>query len=110
MTSGRVSIESSRSQQVTMNSTRTALGTAGPRHQNTVLPSMLSRNKLPSRSEEMKQRIQKLEAALEERDHLVFLTIFEILWLRLKVFDVKVPVCILLCKKWRVSFKLFIFR
>ena len=79
MTSGRVSIESSRSQQVTMNSTRTALGTAGPRHQNTVLPSMLSRNKLPSRSEEMKQRIQKLEAALEERDHLVFLTIFEIL-------------------------------
>ena len=73
MTSGRVSIESSRSQQVNMNSTRTALGTAGPRHQHTVLPSMLSRNILPSRSEEMQQSIQKLEAALEERNHVVIL-------------------------------------
>ena len=67
MTSGRVSIESSRSQQVNMNSTRTALGTAGPRHQNTVLPSMLSRNKLPSRSEgtSMYFALQKIESFLQ---------------------------------------------
>lgn len=76
MNSGRVSIESSRSQQLSIHNVRVALGTPGPRHQPSPFPSILNRNKLPSRSEEMKQKIQKLENALVERDHLVTLIFY----------------------------------
>lgn len=71
--SGRVSIESSRSQQLSINSARAALSSTTPRYQRTVVPSLTTRGKLPSRNDELKQRIQKLEKAISERDHLVLI-------------------------------------
>lgn len=70
MNSGRVSIESTRSQQVSLNNARAALGTPGPRHPTHLIPSS-HLPKLPSRTDEMKQKISKLEQALSERDRLI---------------------------------------
>ena len=71
MNSGRVSIESSRSQQVSLNNARAALGTPGPRHQQKMVNSLMQRTKFPSRSDELKQKVQKLESAVAERDRLI---------------------------------------
>lgn len=71
MNSGRVSIESTRSQQASLNNVRAALGTPGPRHQQKIANSLLQRTKFPSRSDELKQKVEKLESALAERDRLI---------------------------------------
>ena len=68
MNSGRVSIESTRSQQVSLNNARAALGTPGPRYPMTLIQPHFTKSHSQA---EMKQKISKLEQALSERDRLI---------------------------------------